>query len=260
MRGLRGRIGLVTGAAQGIGRGIALRFAEEGMSVALADKNGEAVRAAAAEIAEETGATTLALSVDVSDEHAVPRAIAACCTAFGGIDALVNNAGVDETSEPQLMTRAAWNRVHDVDLWGPMLITREALDALSVRGGSIVNIASTHAFITHAGRAAYASAKAGVLGLTRALALDLGPRGVRVNAVLPGYVQTPIWKLWLDDASDPDALLHRIASYHPVQRVGTPADVAGLVAFLCSDDASFITGGSYLVDGGYTVQAHTPEP
>lgn len=260
MRGLRGRVGFVTGAAQGIGRGIALRFAEEGMSVALADRNADAVREAAAAIALDTGARTLAIVVNVSDEHAVPRAIAECCSAFGGIDALVNNAGVDESSEPALMTRALWDRVHDVNLWGPMLITREALDALSVRGGAIVNIASTHAFVTRAGRAAYASAKAGVLGLTRALALDLGPRGVRVNAVLPGYVQTPIWKLWLDETSDPDALLQRIASDHPVQRVGTPADVAGLVAFLCSDDASFITGGSYLVDGGYTVQAHAPEP
>lgn len=260
MRGLRGRVAFVTGAAQGIGHGIALRLAEEGMAVALADVNGGAVRDAARDIGESTGARTLAVTVDVSDDIAVPKAIALCVAELGGLDALINNAGVDVGGPPDTMSRATWNRVHDVDLWGPMLLTREALEPLARRGGTVVNIASTHAFVTEAGRAAYAAAKAGVGGLTRALALDLGPRGIRVNAVLPGYVQTPIWNLWLDEASDPEALLATIAAHHPVRRLGTPADVAGLVAFLCSDDAGFITGASYLVDGGYTVQAHTPKP
>lgn len=250
----------MTGAAQGIGYGIALRLAEEGMDVALADVNASAVHAAAAVIANDTGARTLALPVDVSDDSAVPVAIAACVREFAGLDALINNAGVDVSGAPEQMSRASWNRVHDVDLWGPMLLTREAIVPLTARKGAVVNIASTHAFVTESGRAAYAAAKAGVGGLTRALALDLGPRGVRVNAVLPGYVQTPIWQLWLDDAADPDALLATIAAHHPVRRLGTPADVAGLVAFLCSDDAGFITGASYLVDGGYTVQSLTPKP
>ncbi len=260
MKGLRGRVAFVTGAAQGIGRGIALRLAEEGMAVALADINGEAVIEAAILIGEATGARTLAIPVDVSDETAVPSAIAECVRELGGLDALVNNAGIDISSGPEAMTRAIWNRVHDVNLWAPMLLTREALEPLSARRGTVVNIASTHAFITEAGRTSYAAAKAGVGGLTRALALDLGPRGIRVNAVLPGYVQTPIWNLWLDEAPDPTALLETIAAHHPIRRLGTPADVAGLVAFLCSDDAGFITGASYLVDGGYTVQAHTPQP
>lgn len=258
MRGLRGRVAFVTGAAQGIGHGIALRLAEEGMHVALADINAEAVREAARSIADVTGARTLALVVDVCDEEAVPCAIGSCVREFGGLDALINNAGVDVSGAPDLLERGTWKRVHDVDLWGPMLLTREALVPLAARGGAVVNISSTHSFVTQAGRAAYAAAKAGVGGLTRGLALDLGPRGIRVNAVLPGYVRTPIWKLWLDEAPDPEALLDVIAAHHPVRRLGTPADVAGLVAFLCSDDAGFITGASYLVDGGYTVQSHTP--
>ena len=258
MRGLHGRVAFVTGAAQGIGRGIALRLAEEGMDVAMADVNATVVCEEAKAIAAATGARTLALPVDVCDEEAVPLAIAACVRTFGGLDALINNAGVDLNGAPDTLQRSTWNRLHDVDLWGPMLVTREALQPLAARGGAVVNIASTHAIVTQAGRAAYAAAKAGVGGLTRGLALDLGPRGIRVNAVLPGYVRTPIWSLWLDEAPDPEALLEVIAAHHPMRRLGTPADVAGLVAFLCSDDASFITGASYLVDGGYTVQSHTP--
>jgi NAD(P)-dependent dehydrogenase (short-subunit alcohol dehydrogenase family) len=258
VKGLRGRVGLVTGAAQGIGLGIAMRFAEEGMAVALLDINTDAVNAAARAVADATGARALALAVDVSDERAVRDAIADTTATLGSLDALINNAGVDISSAPETMTKASWSKVHDVDLWAPMLLVREAAPALARARGAVVNIASTHAFVTEPGRAAYAAAKAGVTGLTRALALDLGARGIRVNAVLPGYVRTPIWKLWLDAAPDPEALVAQIGAQHAVGRVGTPADVAGLVAFLCSDDAGFITGGSFLVDGGYTVQARSP--
>jgi NAD(P)-dependent dehydrogenase (short-subunit alcohol dehydrogenase family) len=153
---------------------------------------------------------------------------------------------------PSSVTRECWSRVHDVDLWGPMLLVREAESLLARDGGSVVNIASTHAISTVLGRSAYAAAKAGMLGLTRGLAIDLGPRNIRVNSVLPGYIRTPIWRLWLDDAPDPEALLASIARRHPVRRLGRPEDVAGLVAFLCSEDAGFITGAAYVVDGGYT--------
>ena len=107
-------------------------------------------------------------------------------------------------------------------------------------------------------RAAYAAAKAGVVGLSRGLAIDLGPKGIRVNTVLPGYIRTPIWKLWLDEAPDPEGLLGTIAKRHPVRRLGTPEDVAGVVAFLCSDDATFMTASTVVVDGGNTALLEYP--
>lgn len=252
MRGLAGRVALVTGAARGIGRGVAERLAAEGMAVILTDVNEDGVREAADEVAARHGVTTLALAGDVSDEQHVAAMMRRCEREFGVLHALVNNAGVDVCGPPHAMARHLWARVHDVDLWGPMLLVRESEALLARQGGSVVNIASTHALATVSGRSAYAAAKAGMLGLTRGLAIDLGPRNIRVNSVLPGYIRTPIWRLWLDDAPDPDALLATIAGRHPVRRLGRPEDVAGLVAFLCSEDAGFITGAAYVIDGGYT--------
>jgi NAD(P)-dependent dehydrogenase (short-subunit alcohol dehydrogenase family) len=258
MRGLRGQVALVTGAAQGIGEGIARRLAEEGMDVALADINGEAVKAAAAAIALDTGARTIAVTGDVSDEADARAMVRACADTFGGLTALVNNAGVDIAAAPAELSRAMWQRVHDVDLWGTMLMVREAESLLAVRGGSVVNIGSNHAIATVAGRAAYAAAKAGVVGLSRGLAIDLGPKRIRVNTILPGYIRTPIWRLWLDEAPDPEGLLGAIAKRHPVRRLGAPADVAGVVAFLCSDDAAFMTAATVVVDGGNTALLEYP--
>lgn len=258
MRGLRGQVALVTGAAQGIGEGIARRFGAEGMDVALVDINGVGAKVAADAIAKDTGARTIALVGDVSVEDDAREVVRACSAAFGRLTVLVNNAGVDGSASPSRLSRAMWQRVHDVDLWGSMLMVRESESLLAEHGGTVVNIASNHALATVAERAAYAAAKAGVLGLARGLAIDLGPKGIRVNTILPGYIRTPIWRLWLDDAPDPEALLARIARRHPVRRLGTPADVAGVAAFLCSDDATFITGATLVVDGGNTAMLEYP--
>jgi NAD(P)-dependent dehydrogenase (short-subunit alcohol dehydrogenase family) len=249
---------LVTGAAQGIGLGIAGRLAEEGMRVALVDIDAPGVMAAADAIRGATGSATLALAGSVAAEDDVARMIAQCGDVFGALDVLVNNAGVDESGAASDVTRASWQRVHDVDLWGAMLMVRASIPLLARDGGSVINISSTHAVATVPNRSTYAAAKAGMVGLSRALAVELGPAGIRVNTILPGYIRTPIWRLWLDDVPEPDRFLETIAKRHPVRRLGTPADVAGLVAFLSSTEASFITGASFVVDGGNTALLEYP--
>jgi len=174
------------------------------------------------------------------------------------LNVLVNNAGVDFAGPLAKTTDDAWRRIHDVDLLGPFRLARAAESALAKSHGVIVNIGSNHALATMPERTAYAAAKAGVVGLTMSLALELGPKGIRANTVMPGYIKTPIWSLWLDKEKNPDALLEKIASQHPVRRLGTPDDVAGVVAFLARSDASFITGSVIVVDGGYSTQLEPP--
>ena len=258
MRGLKGRAVLVTGAAQGIGRAIALRLAEEGMRVAANDvQQGGAAETVKAIVA--AGGEAIAAPGDVSRDEEVRGTVDACRKAFRRLDCVVNNAGVDFTGPIRDTDEAQWRRLHGVDLLGPFLVVRAAESELARHGGNVINIASTHALATVPGRSAYAAAKAGLVGLTRALAVELGQKGIRANAVLPGYIRTPIWKLWLDRAPDPEALLAHIAARHPLRRLGAPGDVAGVVAFIASDEASFITGTTFVVDGGYTAQLEPPE-
>lgn len=259
MRGLAGRAALVTGAGQGIGRAIALRLAAEGMRVVVNDVVREAADGTVRTIADAGGDAVVAAG-DVALDADVRSMVAASTSAFGRLDCVVNNAGVDYAGPVAGTDGEQWRRLHAVDLLGPFLVVRAAETELARRRGSVVNIASTHAIAAVPERSAYAAAKAGVVGLTRALAVELGPKGIRANAVLPGYIRTPIWRLWLDRAPDPEALLARIAARHPARRLGAPEDVAGVVAFLASDDASFITGATLVVDGGYTAQLEPPEP
>jgi NAD(P)-dependent dehydrogenase (short-subunit alcohol dehydrogenase family) len=258
VRGLAGKVALVTGAAQGIGFAIAHRLAAEGMAVAVADIDGERAASSADTIHAETGSRTLALAGDVSREEDARTMVDRCGDVLGSLTVLVNNAGVDVTVPVVDVSRRQWVRVHDVDLWGPFLLVREALTQLTESGGTIVNIASTHAVATIPDRTTYAAAKAGVVGLTRALAVELGPAGVRANVILPGYIRTPMWDLWLDKETDAENVLERIAARHPIRRLGGPEDVAGVVAFLASEDASFITGSVITVDGGYTTLLEHP--
>jgi NAD(P)-dependent dehydrogenase (short-subunit alcohol dehydrogenase family) len=237
---LAGRGVLVTGGAQGIGRAIVETALREGARVAFLDVDAEA----GARTGEELGAQFVHADVTVEDD--VRRGVAA----VGSIDVLVNNAGRNVYADPVEMSEAEWDEVFAVDLKAAWLCAKHVLPGMLERGsGSIVNVASVHARLTARGQFPYAAAKSGLVGLTRSLALEVAPRGIRVNAVSPGYTRTAILQDYFDRSDDP-ALEQRVLDVHPLGRVGDPAEIAEVVCFLASDAASFVTGADWAVDGG----------
>jgi NAD(P)-dependent dehydrogenase (short-subunit alcohol dehydrogenase family) len=253
---LDGKTALVTGGARGIGRAIVEKFAAEGALVTFVDVDEAAGRAAAREL-DAGGARVRFEPADVTVEADVRRAVASAAGS-GIVDVLVNNAGVNAYFDAVDMTEAEWDRVFAVDLKGAWLCAKHSLRGMQHAGrGSIVNIASIHATLTIAGMFPYAAAKSGLVGLTRSLALDYAPLGIRVNAVLPGWTRTRLIEEWFALQPDPaDAEAH-VNAVHPMRRIATPAEVANLVAFVASDEASAITGASLAVDCGLGVQFAT---
>ena len=195
---------------------------------------------------------------DITVEADVQRAIEGVVARHGTLDVLVNNAGVNAYYDATAMTEAEWNRVFDVDLKGAWLCAKHALQPMKRAGrGSIVNIASIHALLTIAGMFPYAAAKAGLLGLTRSLALEYGPSGIRVNAILPGYTRTRLVEEWLQTQPDPVEMERRVIAIQPLRRMAAPADIANVVAFVASDEASAITGASLAADCGLGIMFAT---
>ena len=236
---LANKIAVVTGGASGIGAAIAKEFAGAGAHVAIFD-----VR----EPESETPCGRF-FRGDVASEGDVSRAIDEIANEHGAIDILVNNAGVEIASEVATMTGEQWDRQLAVNLKGAFLMTKYA--AASLRGGSaILNISSIDGFVSYAGLAAYDASKAAILAFTRALAVELGPAGVRVNAICPGYIDTPLLQHYFERQPDPGASRANITAQHPLRRLGTPADVARCALFLASDAAAFVSGTYLIVDGG----------
>jgi NAD(P)-dependent dehydrogenase (short-subunit alcohol dehydrogenase family) len=247
---LSGKVALVTGGAQGIGRAIVEKFAREGARVSFLDLE-ERAGAAAAREAGEGGSAVEFIRADVTREAEVAAAVGEVVRRAGRLDVLVNNAGVNAYADATEMTEAEWDAVFAVDLKGAWLCAKHALPAMKrVRGGSIVNIASIHASLTIAGMFPYAAAKSGLVGLTRSLALDHAPANIRVNAVLPGWTRTRLVEEWFRKQPDPAEAERRVLAVHPLGRLATPMEVANLVAFVASDEASAITGATLAVDGG----------
>jgi NAD(P)-dependent dehydrogenase (short-subunit alcohol dehydrogenase family) len=254
---LDGKIALVTGGARGIGRAIVEKFVVEGGTVTFADLDETAGRETAAALSV-AGINAAFCRADVTSESDVQRAIEAVLTRHGTIDVLVNNAGVNAYFDATEMTEAEWDQVFAVDLKGAWLCAKHALRAMKLRGrGSIVNIASIHATLTIAGMFPYAAAKSGVVGLTRSLALEYAPVGIRVNAVLPGYTRTRLVEEWFATQPDPVEAERRALALHPFRRIATPAETANVVAFVASDEASAITGASLAADGGLGIMYAT---
>lgn len=246
-----GKTALVTGSTDGIGRGVARRLLREGASVVLNDEGGTGVDgdALAASLETDVPGSATYLQADVGDADSVRRLVDETIAELGGLDVLVNNVGEGRNARPGELSTDAWEWVMDVTLRSGWLTTRYALEELA-GGGSVVNVSSAHGGRTTRGFFPYNVAKAGVEGLTRALAVELGPIGIRVNAVAPGPIVV--------DSADPSrADVDQPDGTDPLERMGRPADVAGPVAYLASDDAAYLTGAVLPVDGGRSARQHT---
>lgn len=244
MAGLEGRVALVTGASQGIGRAVAIELAKHGAVVALAARNVEKLNAVAAEI-EAAGGKAESFALDVSSEESIKAVAKEIVAKFGAVHILVNNAGVTRDGLMLRMKTADWNEVLNTNLTGSFLLTQAVLQGMmKARWGRVINIVSVVGETGQAGQANYAASKAGLIGLTKSLAREFASRAITVNAVAPGFIETAMTEVLTEDQKN--AMLKVV----PLGRPGVDADIAHAVRFLASDEASYITGHTLDVNGG----------
>jgi NAD(P)-dependent dehydrogenase (short-subunit alcohol dehydrogenase family) len=251
---LTGKVAIVTGAGRGIGRATAERLAEAGAKVVVADLDAETAELVAGEI-QTAGGSAIHVQTDVSSEADAARMADAALAAFGRIDILVNNAGIGLYTPLLETTLEQWNQVLDVNLTALFLCSKSCIPAMIERGGgSIVNIASVRALATTPRTTAYTATKGAVIALSKAMATEFGGDGIRVNSVLPGAIDTDMMRENLaEDGSNIEEATAASKEKTPLQRIGAGRDIANAIAFLASDDASYITGAAYVVDGGRSV-------
>ena len=245
---LKGKVAFVTGASRGIGEAIARRFAGDGARVVLAARDGGAIGRHAAELAA-SGAETLAVPCDVTDLASVRDAISGAVGSFGRLDVLVNNAGLGGATPLEGEDETRWDEILETNLTAVFRVTRAAASHLS-EGGRVINLSSVLGRFGVAGYAAYCASKHGVIGLTRALALELAPRHITVNAICPGWVETGMARQGFARFGSVEAGRAAAAAMAPLKRVLDPEEIAGLAAYLASDDARSITGQAIVADGG----------
>jgi NAD(P)-dependent dehydrogenase (short-subunit alcohol dehydrogenase family) len=248
---------LVSGGAQGIGRSIAQRFREAGARVFILDRDAQAGHQTATELsAAAPGLPVEFLAADLGRADEIHDALATARARSRRIDVLVNNAGIEIGKSLEATGIEDWDQVLGVNLRGAFLLTKAALEWFATAGGAIVNISSIHATHAFPDSLPYAVSKAGLIAMTRNLALELAPRHIRVNAICPGYIDTRLWDDYLRQSPDPRALDEATTALHPLGRRGMPGDVADAALFFASDASSFVTGTTLVVDGGLTIRAH----
>jgi glucose 1-dehydrogenase len=265
LRGLKGKNVLVTGGSSGIGQAIAVRFAEYGANVAInylttpdeAHDTEEQVHACAHRVRQE-GVRDVLVQGDVSNEDDVVRMVGEAAGELGGLDVLINNAGIQISKPSDDLTSAEFDKVLAVNLRGSFLCAREAIKGFlgAEKPGVIVNVSSVHQLIPKPDYLGYSCSKGGMMNLTRTLALEYAERGIRVNGIGPGATITPINSAWIDDPVKKE----QVESHIPMRRAGTADEMGGVACFLASDDAAYITGQTIFVDGGLTLFPSFREP
>ncbi len=253
MRGLKGKVVVVTGGGSGIGRAVCLRFAEEQASVVILDINSDGA-AETARLISDAGGRVRGHVTDISDYHAVEAAIAAAENEFGPIDVLVNNAGWDE-AKPFLATDTGlWKKIIDINLYGPLNLHHTVVSRMAKReAGKVINVASDAGRVGSSGEAVYSACKGGMIAFSKTLARELARKNIQINTVCPGPTDTPLFASFAGDAEQGKKLVDGLTRAIPMRRLGQPSDYPGIIAFLASADADYITGQTISVSGGLTM-------
>jgi NAD(P)-dependent dehydrogenase (short-subunit alcohol dehydrogenase family) len=251
-----GKVAVVTGAARGIGRAIAEQLYAVGARVLLVDCNADGVAGTTQSMKALQGANAHSFVADLADPASINTLTERITAVATKIDILVNNAGIELDLPFERVTTELFDRVIAINLRAPLLLTQALAPLFPAAGGAIVNISSIHAEHAFPNAIPYACSKAGLVALTRNLALELAPRQIRVNAICPGYIDTPMWDEWLRSSSDPETLARQTEALHPLGRRGRPQDVASAVAYFASSQSAWITGTCLVVDGGLTIRTH----